>query len=252
MANGENGLQAPQFEELSQLDKDIQKRKAKRQATRRGRQGERPGGLTITSLMDALTILLVFLLVSITSDPLNIKQDDNMLLAHSTIRFTPDTETVPIVVSKRSVVVDGEDIVPLKCRFNGKPCKERADGDAKSDFQWMNECSKAPAPTICNNWAGWRKVEFKFDDSLRQDKDPDSFVIVKLLKKLDEVVEAQKKAEEKAPKSDDDEKEKGNKRAATVVVDSSIPFRVIVDVMKTAGMAELNTVRFAVMYSGLR
>ena len=43
--------------------------------------------LNINSMMDIMTILLVFLLVSITSDPLNIKQDKNLRLAKSAGRL---------------------------------------------------------------------------------------------------------------------------------------------------------------------
>ena len=62
--------------EVTALDEDFEKK-----ARKVGNRDAEDQPLNINSLMDIMTILLVFLLVSITSDPLSVKQDDFLALA---------------------------------------------------------------------------------------------------------------------------------------------------------------------------
>ena len=80
------------------------KSKVRRQAT--------SANLTITSLMDTMTIILVFLLMNFGSDEVHVEGSDDLHLPSSTAdvvgRFT-----VNVVVSRRDIAVDGERVVDL-------------------------------------------------------------------------------------------------------------------------------------------
>ena len=100
--------------------------------------------LNINSMMDIMTILLVFLLVSITSDPLNIKQDKNLRLAKSAgscgfecrdkddkgfcvkgspsvpvcrRAYRPPNDTIPITVNKLGIFPGDTEVARLNCKI---------------------------------------------------------------------------------------------------------------------------------------
>lgn len=247
MANNENG-QAPEFQELSQVEKDIQKRKAKRQAARRGRNVSEKSALTITSLLDALTILLVFLLVSITSDPLNVKQDDNLLLARSTVDYSPGDDSIPIMVTKQHVIVDHSAVVQVECTLDGRMCtNEPIEGSAAAtsipagDIQALNYCNQTPVPDDCTPEDIERlgRMRFRIDKSYKQDGNEEQFLIVPLHKKLQQLVKNQKEENQALGRE--------FRGVTTIIADSYVPFRMLAEVVHTAGMAELSDIRFAVV-----
>lgn len=73
---------------------------------------EEAGELTITSLMDILTILLVFLLKSYSANPVNITMGDNLQLPSSTARIEPE-EAVPIGITKRQILVNDQAVAEV-------------------------------------------------------------------------------------------------------------------------------------------
>jgi biopolymer transport protein ExbD len=72
--------------------------------------------LNITPMMDMMTIILVFLLKTFTSATTFVAQDQNMALAPSMTRMQ-DKQAVPLTISKRVVLVDGDFVAPIN---NGK------------------------------------------------------------------------------------------------------------------------------------
>jgi len=66
--------------------------------------------LNIVALMDAFTIILVFLIKSYASDPTQITQGDEVKLPTSTTH-TMIPEAVPLVVSKKGILVDNQAVV---------------------------------------------------------------------------------------------------------------------------------------------
>ena len=66
--------------ELSPEEIAMQKKLADKKAERRGKKPEE-SAFNITSLMDALTIILIFLLKSYGSDPMQVPQKKNELMA---------------------------------------------------------------------------------------------------------------------------------------------------------------------------
>lgn len=181
------------------------------------RGGDEGGGLNITSLMDAITILLVFLMVTMTSDPLNIKQDDFLSLAKSTADYNPE-DAVPITLSKQNILVDNVAVVKVDCTISGQVCQ----------------------PEDYTQPGGY----YSIDKSYKEDGSESSFLIDPVHKKLEEIVKQQK----------EEAKELGRefKPIGTIICDKDIPFRLIAELVHTAGMAGLSDLRFAIVKSELR
>ncbi len=87
------------------------KRKAKKEK-RRNREPDQ-SRLLINSLMDAFTIILCFLLKSFGSDPVQIRESDDLKLARTTSE-DPLVDAVVIGISKRSIQVDDEKVADLR------------------------------------------------------------------------------------------------------------------------------------------
>ena len=180
-------------------------------------RSEKDMPLNINSLMDIMTILLVFLLVSITSDPLSVKQDDFLMLAKSTANYNPE-DSVPITVTKQSIIVDHKSIVKVDCNRNGQICQPE-------DYKESGN-------------------SYTIGKSFKEDGNEASFLIEPLFKKLDELVKQQKEEAK--------ELEREFKAVATLVCDRDIPFRLIAEVVHTAGMAGLGDLRFAIVKTTVR
>jgi len=84
---------------------------------------KRPGdeGLQITSLMDIMTIILVFLLKSYSTEEITVAPSDDLRLPNSTAVLKPEL-AISAVISKRAITVDGQEVVPVEscpaCRVN--------------------------------------------------------------------------------------------------------------------------------------
>lgn len=228
------------------------------------RKFDTKGGLNINSIMDMMTILLVYLMVSLTSDPLNIKMDDYLVLARSTANFAPQADSIPITITKRHIVVDNEPVVTVHCKFQGRECTDddiRAlshcqayiaecgaqglDFDHKISepkaFQDTVKTCEAKADKACSveELKALETIRFYFDKTDKQDGDENKFLIVPLLSRLKELVK-QKKEEDQLLQLE-------FRGITTVIADQHIPFRMIAEVVHTAGMAELNEIRFAIV-----
>ena len=181
------------------------------------RSNELKGGLNINSMMDIMTIMLVFLLVSITSDPLSIKQDDYLKIANSTVDHKPE-DSVPITVTKQAIIVDHKNVVKVDCSKSGQICQ----GDDYKD----------PGNT------------YSIGKSFKEDGSEASFMIEPLHKRLEEIVKQQK----------EEAKDLGRefKPVATIICDHEITYRIISEVVYTIGMAGLSDLRFAVFKGGKR
>ena len=69
--------------------------------------------ININSLMDILTIMLVFLLKSYATDPINIVPGPDLDIAKSTSMLKPSA-TVMVTVSKSAIVVDNQLVLVIK------------------------------------------------------------------------------------------------------------------------------------------
>ncbi len=73
-------------------------------------------GLNVVPMMDMMTIILVFLLKSLSSSSANIPQGDDLRLPHSTINTSP-SNAVQVIVSRVSIAVNGRFIASLRNGF---------------------------------------------------------------------------------------------------------------------------------------
>ena len=73
--------------------------------------------LNITSMMDMMTIILVFLLKSVGSSEVEVRTSDNLKLPYSTNK-APPILTVSVVVQKDAILVDGKEVAGASSETN--------------------------------------------------------------------------------------------------------------------------------------
>jgi len=222
--------------EASSSDEWRERKKEEANARRRGRGKDEEVSLAITSLMDIMTILLVFLIISATSDPLNVTQGLHMQLAKSTASVTPKDDTIPIIVSRTHIVLDNKAVVGINCTIEKGECTDQ-------DFEKLNKCESNPNEEICR-----KEVKFEVDKQDKEKSDPNSLVIEPLRKELERLVKQQIAENEALGR-----KFKG---IVTLVADKEIPFRLLMEIIYTAGKVGvkgkggLSQFRFAIMKTG--
>ena len=86
-------------------------------ALKKARRAGEPAGLNITSMMDMMTIILVFLLKSYSTQDISVAPSEDLELPVSTVKKAPEM-AVNVVVSKKNIVVDG---VPLAFSLEKAP-----------------------------------------------------------------------------------------------------------------------------------
>jgi len=152
--------------------------------------------LNINSLMDILTILLVFLLKSYSTDPLTIEPSSDLNIPKSKSQLKPEA-AVTVTVSKSAILVDNKPVMQVK------------DG--------------------------------KVDESQKRGGG-DGYFIIPLNKELMTAMEQQKQLSE----VNDSIKFDG---MLTVVMDEDIPYRLLTEIMYSAGQAEFSKYKFATIAS---
>ena len=71
------------------------------------------GGVTINSLMDAVTIILIFLLMNFSTDPMKVTQSEDLMLPPSTTTLSAKEVTVTLTISKKQILVNDKEIVQI-------------------------------------------------------------------------------------------------------------------------------------------
>jgi biopolymer transport protein ExbD len=89
-----------------------ERRKARRERLFSNASSEHAGELNIVALMDAFTIILVFLIKSYASDPTQIIQAPDMRPPQSTTE-KPTVDAISIVISTRAVTVNDAPVLRL-------------------------------------------------------------------------------------------------------------------------------------------
>lgn len=178
-------------------------------------------GLNINSMMDIMVILLVFLLVSITSDPWNIKQDEFLQLAKSSVDRNPQ-DSIPILISKSNILVDNEQVLPVECTTrDGRQCKDKKDYEKEGN-------------------------RYSVDKTFKEDSSESSFLIEPLVRKLTEKIDAAKELHAQLRPGEP------FKALTTIICDKDIPYRMVAEIVHTAGSAGLDQLRFAVIRNDQR
>lgn len=90
-----------------------QQHDAQKAERKKRRLPEGDATVTINSLMDAMTIILVFLLMNYSVDPLRIDMSDDLKLPASTTEINPQASAAVTITSK-GIVVNDKLVVPVK------------------------------------------------------------------------------------------------------------------------------------------
>lgn len=151
--------------------------------------------LNITAMMDMMTIILVYLLKSYSSDPTNITPQGDLSMPFSTTRLKPEA-AVPLAVSKNSILVNDKEV-----------CK------------------------IINN---------KVDPNCKEGKSEEQYLIQTLYSALD----AERQKQEEIAAYNSAQQFKG---LVLIMGDKDIPFRVISEILYTAGQAQFGNFKFVVL-----
>ncbi len=177
-------------EEKARQERIEAKKAERREASKKFRKDP----LKITSLMDALTIILIFLLKSYGSDPMEVPQKKNELMLPKSSSVSNMSECVDIQISRSAIVVKGKPVVKV---LDGKTLESGA--------------TESSNPMLIT------KLKVQLDDW-------------------------RKKAAEEKKK--DVQKYEGE---AFIAADGQIPFKIIKQVIFTAGMARYTRFTFAVV-----
>ena len=180
--------------------------------------------LNINSMMDIMTILLVFLLVSITSDPLAIKESAFLKLSRAGATF-PAVYTIPMQVNKKEILVDTTRALSVTCKYQGRPCTEE-------DLERAG-------------------LTLEIDPVNKEHGKRESLLIVPLKEALEKAVKEMKDQNMELPE-EVRRKYMANKGVATIICDRDIPYRMIAEVVYTTAMAELHDIRFAIVQTSSR
>ncbi|MCD6499666.1 MAG: biopolymer transporter ExbD [Deltaproteobacteria bacterium] len=86
------------------------KKKAAKQVKKAARRDKKDMGLTITSLLDALTIILLFLLKSFGDNPVNITQKKGELQLPKSMSTSNMADMVDIHIGESAILVHGKSI----------------------------------------------------------------------------------------------------------------------------------------------
>ena len=84
---------------------------------KKSRRASPDAGLTITSMMDMMTIILVFLLKSYQTDDVSVAPSEDLQIPVSSAEKTPKL-AVNVVVSRKDVVVDGVFVLDIERGVN--------------------------------------------------------------------------------------------------------------------------------------
>lgn len=87
--------------------------------------------LNITAMMDMMTIILVYLLKSYSSDPTNVTPQNDLTMPFSTARMKMEA-AVPLAISKNSILVNDKEVCRIKDGKVDPDCKE-----GKSEEQYL-------------------------------------------------------------------------------------------------------------------
>jgi len=174
-------------------EEDVLKR---RKASKIKDKDEGFSDININSLMDILTIMLVFLLKSYATDPINITPGSDLDIPKSSSMLKPEA-TVMVTVSKSAIIVDNQPVLVIK------------DGKVEAAQKRGGE---------------------------------DGYFIIPLNKVLVDAAEKKRRLASVNPTVE-------FKGVCTLVMDKETPYRLLAEVMYTAGQAEFKKFKFATISS---
>ncbi|MCB9547275.1 MAG: biopolymer transporter ExbD [Myxococcales bacterium] len=154
--------------------------------------------VTINSLMDAMTIILVFLLMNYSVDPLRIDTSEDLKLPASTTDINPKASAA-VTVTAKGILVNDKVVVAVK------------DGTVDKAFKGGDEASLQIQPLF---------------DALTEAAQTQQDIAMRIGSKFEGVL--------------------------TVIAHEETPYRLVTEVLYTAGQAEFQKFKFAVVKGAQR
>lgn len=180
-------------------------------ALKKARRSKPDTGLNITSMMDMMTIILVFLLKSYSAQDISVAPSEDLQLPVSSTQAPPEV-AVNLVVSKSQIFVDGKPVVGLEMVAD-----PRNPGQNKLIVPAENSNGKVKTGQL----------------------------IIPLHDELENKSEKAKELGEKI-KAAKGEDEHGFKGRLLIQCDKKLPFSILREVMYTAGQAQFSEFKFVV------
>jgi biopolymer transport protein ExbD len=175
---------------------EMRNRDAKRKKRLARRGGNEGGALNINSMMDILTIILVFLVDNYGNNPIQVKAGPDLIIPSSVSELTPE-DTMQITITRKAVIVGDKQVVNVK---DGQIDKSQKRGGENSLY-----------------------IQPLFDE-------------------LTEEVSRHKQMAAL--------RRKPFEGVVTIVADRTVPYRLLTEVMYTAGQAQLANFKFAIVKFG--
>jgi biopolymer transport protein ExbD len=154
--------------------------------------------VTINSLMDAMTIILVFLLMNYSVDPLRIDTSEDLKLPASTTDINPKPSAA-VSITAKGIIVDDKAVVPIK------------DGTVEKEYKQGEESSMQIQPLF---------------EALNEAATTQKDIASRIGSKFEGVL--------------------------TIIAHEETPYRLITEVLYTAGQAEFQKFKFAVVKGAQR
>ncbi|MEZ4473156.1 MAG: biopolymer transporter ExbD [bacterium] len=177
------------------LERQHKAQKAERKARR---LPDAEATVTINSLMDAMTIILVFLLMNYSVDPLRIDTSEDLKLPASTTDINPKASAA-VTVTAKGILVNDKVVVAVK------------DGTVDKAFKGGDEASLQIQPLF---------------DALTEAAQTQQDIAMRIGSKFEGVL--------------------------TVIAHEETPYRLVTEVLYTAGQAEFQKFKFAVVKGAQR
>jgi len=188
---------------------------------RKRREDTDPAGLNVNSLMDIMTIILTFLLVSINMDPFSIKQTQFLQLAKSSVAGEPK-DSLAITVTRNEITLDAKRAVPVTCMTSTNTQCRVDEEYSRTDNTYFIE------------------------KQYKEDSSDSSFLLVNLKKEIETQIETAKELHVRQGRDGE------YKSMATIICDKDIPYQIIAQVVHTIGSAGVEQMRFAVIRDSSR
>ena len=122
----------------------VYKRELRKQIVKRG-QAPEINFLNITAMLDMMTIILVFLLKSMSQSSASIPQSPDLTIPKSILTKEASQEGVPVLISKSQIVVDNQPVLPV-------PSDSTHGVEGKYKRSGPNDLYIVPLATTLQSW----------------------------------------------------------------------------------------------------
>lgn len=198
-----------------------------RKMTRRRAVAHEVNFLNITAMMDMMTIILVFLLKSLSSSSANLPQTSDLALPTSILQGEPSEAGIQVVVSRDRVLVNGNEIKSVS---------------VPGCFTNPNDAPKAHEPYRLVFCPG--DSPHGFDPKFKARGTATDLEISPLLNAVETPVRVAEEIAKAKPKPGG-----GNGVEAMILFDRYTSYRVMTEVMFTLGQAKIGKFHFLAMQS---